>query len=72
MPHLLVKRLRGCVRQQAPGPMTDLLTVIRCPDLTPPEGVWENIKNGMGNLAAGNAGELAAIVRARAAVAARR
>ena len=38
----------------------------------PPEGVWENMKNGMGNLAAGNAGELAAIVRARAAVAARR
>ena len=30
------------------------------------------MKNGMGNLAAGNAGELAAIVRARAAVAARR
>lgn len=47
----------------------DWLTVIQlpayAPDLNPAEGVWANMKNGLGNLSAGNAGQLAAIVRNR-------
>jgi putative transposase len=47
----------------------DWLTVIRlpacAPDLNPAEGVWANMKNGLGNLAASNAGLLAAIVKNR-------
>jgi hypothetical protein len=31
----------------------------------PVEGVWANMKNGLGNLAAGNAGQRAAVVRNR-------
>jgi transposase len=47
----------------------DWLTVIQlpayAPDLNPAEGVWSNMKNGLGNLSAGNAGQLAAIVKNR-------
>ncbi|MGO9077531.1 MAG: transposase [Streptosporangiaceae bacterium] len=35
------------------------------PDLNPAEGVWANMKNGLGNLAARNVDDLAAIVRNR-------
>jgi len=47
----------------------DWLTVVRlpacAPDLNPAEGVWANMKNGLGNLAARNVDQLAAIVRNR-------
>ena len=47
----------------------DWLTVVRlsayAPDLNPAEGVWANMKNGLGNLAASNVDQLAAIVRNR-------
>ena len=35
------------------------------PDLNPVEGVWANMKNGLGNLAARTVDQLAAIVRNR-------
>ena len=45
------------------------LTVVQlpsyAPDLNPAEGAWANMKNGLGNLAASNVGQLAAIVRNR-------
>jgi len=47
----------------------DWLTVVRlpayAPDLNPAEGVWANMKNGLGNLAASNVDQLTAIVRNR-------
>jgi hypothetical protein len=47
----------------------DGLTVVRlpayAPDLNPAEGAWANRKNGVGNLAVRDAGQLAAIVRNR-------
>jgi hypothetical protein len=47
----------------------DWLTVVQlpsyAPDLNPAEGAWANMKNGLGNLAASNLGQLAAIVRNR-------
>ena len=47
----------------------DWLTVIQlpayAPDLNPAEGAWANMKNGLGNLAARNVDQLAAIVRNR-------
>ncbi len=47
----------------------DWLTVVRlpayAPDLNPAEGVWANMKNGPGNLAARDVSQLAAIVRNR-------
>jgi DDE superfamily endonuclease len=47
----------------------DWLTVVRlpacAPDLNPVEGAWANMKNGLGNLAASNVDQLAAIVRNR-------
>ena len=47
----------------------DWLTVVRlpayAPDLNAAEGVWANMKNGPGNLAASNVDQLAAIVRNR-------
>jgi putative transposase len=47
----------------------DWLTVIQlpayAPDLNPAEGAWANMKNGLGNLAAGNADQLAAIMKNR-------
>ncbi|MEV5718173.1 transposase [Amycolatopsis mediterranei] len=47
----------------------DWLTVVRlpayAPDLNPAEGVWANVKNGLGNLAAHGIDHLAAIVKNR-------
>jgi putative transposase len=47
----------------------DWLTVVRlpayAPDLNPAEGAWANMKNGLGNLAARDVDQLAAIVRNR-------
>ena len=47
----------------------DWLTVVRlpayAPDLNPVEGVWAQMKNGLGNLSAGNVDQLAAIVKHR-------
>jgi transposase len=47
----------------------DWLTVVRlpacAPDLNPAEGVWANMKNGLGNLAACDVGQLAAVLRNR-------
>jgi hypothetical protein len=47
----------------------DWLTVIQlpssAPDLNPAEGVWANMKNGLGNLAAPTASDPAAIVKNR-------
>jgi transposase len=47
----------------------DWLTVERlpayAPDLNPAEGVWANMKNGLGNLAARDVDQLAAVVRNR-------
>ena len=51
------------------GARRNWLTVIQlpayAPDLNPAEGVWANMKNGLGNLAAGNVDLLAAILRNR-------
>ena len=47
----------------------DWLTVVRlpayAPDLNPAEGIWANLKNGLGNLAARDVDQLAAAVRNR-------
>ncbi len=47
----------------------DWLTVVRlpayAPELNPAEGVWANVKNGLGNLAAHGVDSLAAIVKNR-------
>jgi len=47
----------------------DWLTVVQlpayAPDLNPAQGAWANMKNGLGNLAARNIDQLAAIVRNR-------
>jgi len=51
------------------GAHPDWLTVIQlpsyAPDLNPAEGVWANMKNGLGNLAAPDVSKLAAIVKNR-------
>jgi transposase len=51
------------------GAHRDWLTVVRlpayAPDLNPAEGAWANMQNGLGNLAASGAGQLAAIVKNR-------
>ena len=47
----------------------DWLTEVRlpayAPDLNPAEGAWANMKNGLGNLAARDVDQLAAIVKNR-------
>ena len=47
----------------------DWLTEVRLPacvpDLNPVEGVWANVKNGRGNLAARDVDQLAAIIKNR-------
>jgi hypothetical protein len=47
----------------------DWLTVVRlpayAPDLNPAEGVWANMKNGLGNLAVSSVDQLTAVVRNR-------
>jgi transposase len=51
------------------GAHRDWLTVVRlpayAPDLNAAEGVWANVKNGLGNHGARNVDELAALVRNR-------
>jgi DDE superfamily endonuclease len=51
------------------GAHPDWLTVIQlpayAPDLNPVEGVWANMKNGLGNLAASSLNQLAKVVRNR-------
>ena len=51
------------------GARPDWLTVVQlpsyAPELNPVEGVWANMKNGLGNLAACTADQLAATVRSR-------
>ena len=51
------------------GAHPDWLTVIQlpayAPDLNPAEDAWANMKNGLGNLAAPNVSDLAAIVKTR-------
>ncbi len=59
----------SAVMRKFTGAHPDWLTVIQlpsyAPDLNPCEGVWANMKNGLGNLAACTAGQLTAIVRTR-------
>ena len=59
----------SAVMHEFTGAHPDWLTVIQlpsyAPDLNPCEGVWANMKNGLGNLAACTADQLAAIVRNR-------
>ena len=60
------RKMRGLIAQHP-----DWLTVIQmpsyAPDLNPAEGVWANMKNGLGNLAARTLDQLAATVRNRLA-----
>jgi putative transposase len=48
---------------------SDWLTEVRlpayAPDLNPAEGVWSNMKNGLGNLAVRDVDQLAAVVKNR-------
>jgi putative transposase len=59
----------SAVMHEFTGAHPDWLTVIQlpsyAPDLNPCEGVWANMKNGLGNLAACTPDQLAAIVRNR-------
>ena len=59
----------SAVMREFTGAHPDWLTVIQlpayAPDLNPGEGVWANMKNGLGNLAACSVDQLAAIVRNR-------
>ena len=59
----------SAVMHEFTGAHPDWLTVIQlpsyAPDLNACEGVWANMKNGLGNLAACTADQLAAIVRNR-------
>ena len=59
----------SAVMHEFTGAHPDWLTVIQlpsyAPELNPCEGVWANMKNGLGNLAACTADQLAAIVRTR-------
>jgi DDE superfamily endonuclease len=57
------------VMQEFTGAHPDWLTVVQLPAYAPElnacEGVWATTKNGLGNLAAGTADQLAAVVRNR-------
>jgi hypothetical protein len=59
----------SAVMHEFTGAHPNWLTVIQlpsyAPDLNPCEGVWSTMKNGLGNLAACTADQLAAIVRNR-------
>ncbi len=59
----------SAVMREFTGAHPDWLTVIQlpsyAPDLNPVEGVWANVKNGLGNLAACSADQLAETVRNR-------
>ena len=51
--------------QAHPDWLTEVRLPAYAPDLNSAEGVWANMKNGLGNLAARNADQLAAIVKNR-------
>ena len=59
----------SAVMREFTGAHPDWLTVVQlpayAPELNPVEGVWANMKNGLGNLAASNVNQLAKIVRNR-------
>lgn len=59
----------SAVMREFTGEHPDWLTVVQlpayAPELNPVEGVWANMKNGLGNLAARNVDQLAKIVRNR-------
>jgi hypothetical protein len=48
-----------------PGWLTEVRLPSYAPELNPAEGVWANMKNGLGNLAARNVDQLAAVVKNR-------
>jgi len=51
--------------QAHPDWLTEVRLPAYAPDLNPAEGVWANMKNGLGNLAARNVDQLAAIMKNR-------
>jgi transposase len=59
----------GAAMRTFTGAHRDWLTVVRrpayAPDLNPAEGVWANMKNVLGNLAARDVGQLAAVLGKR-------
>ena len=59
----------SAVMDEFTGAHPDWLTVVQlpayAPDLNPVEGLWANTKNGLGNLAACTADQLAAVIRTR-------
>lgn len=59
----------SAVMDEFTGAHPDWLTVVQlpsyAPDLNPAEGLWANTKNGLGNLAACSADQLAAVIRTR-------
>ena len=59
----------SAVMREFTGAHPDWLTVVQlpgyAPELNPVEGVWANMQNGLGNLAARNVDQLAKIVRNR-------
>ena len=59
----------SAVMREFTGAHPDWLTVVQlpsyAPELNPVEGVWASMKNGLGNLAACSADQLAAVVRNR-------
>jgi putative transposase len=48
-----------------PDWLTEARLPAYAPDLNPVEGAWANMKNGLGNLAAADAGQLTAIIKNR-------
>ncbi len=48
-----------------PGWLTEVRLPAYAPDLNPVEGAWANMKNGLGNLAARDVDQLAAIMKSR-------
>ena len=60
---------RSAVMREFTGAHPDWLTVVQlpayAPELNPAEGVWANMKNGLGNLAACTVDQLAGTVRNR-------
>ncbi len=64
----LTTHISGVMRQFTSA-RPDWLTVIQmpacAPELNATEGLWANLKNGLGNLAAGTIDELAGTIRRR-------
>jgi putative transposase len=51
--------------QAHPDWLTEARLPVYAPDLNPAEGAWANMKGGLGNLAAADVDQLAAIVKNR-------